>query len=176
MSHMDLADLEENMQQTQIYAHHFQQTTNDLKALLKTQRSNKYLAMMLTYGVIIIPLAVISIILGTLAPGNCDNKDDMGINVATYLLTGGIVGLVVNVIVAFNILISWRTDMDELSTQTKNVIKIYSLFSFCWFIIGAVILFRSNISCINSHSSHVIFALVMWCINALSMFKVVVFW
>jgi hypothetical protein len=47
---------------------------------------------------------------------------------------------------------------------TMTVLSV--LFGTAWFIIGAVILFRGNIDCIRNASTHVIYALVIWCISA----------
>jgi hypothetical protein len=111
-------------------------------------------------------LAIPTIIMGAISPGNCDNTDKMGINVSQYLLGSGISFLIINLSIAVIFIVSFFGDVIFLIFFIPFILFAYSLFSFSWFIVGAVILFRSNIECINSASAHVIYALVLWCINA----------
>ncbi len=106
------------------------------------------------------------IIVAVKAPGECDNTDPMGLNVAQYLLGAGISSLIVNLSAAIIFIILFNNENMFFLVVVPFIIFVYTLFYIAWFIVGAVILFRSNIECINIGSGHVVFALVYWCLSA----------
>lgn len=117
-----------------------------------------------------LPLAITSIILGATTPGNCDYTDVMGLDVGQYLLGLGISSITVTIVLIL-LIASFLLDMKNIGivciTLCVSVLSVF--FGLCWFIIGAVILFRGNIECINSGSSHVIYALVLWSVSAFNL-------
>lgn len=120
--------------------------------------------------IFIYPLAITDIVLGVLHPGTCDNVDIMGLSVAQYLLALGIFSLVYGtgaIIMTALILAGIAIEMVSLLMVVLTI--ICSLFNFSWFIVGAIVLFRSNISCINDGSTTVIYALVLWCLTTFAM-------
>ena len=116
-----------------------------------------------------LPLAITSIVLGSTSPGSCDYTDKMGLNVGQYLLGLGISSLIACVILIMcNVAILCEVTVAAIAMTALSILTV--LFGLAWFIIGAIILFRGNIDCIKNGSSHVIYALVLWCISALQCF------
>ncbi len=147
---------------------------DNLKKIKKDQINRTYLIACLMYAIIFVPLAIVTITLGAISPGDCDIKDMSGLTIANYLLIGGSVSLVVDGFMLLYFLLMWKNIISEsnkiVAVCTTILLILYGLFSFSWFIVGAVVLFRSNIECINKNSSHVIYALIIWCISAFNMF------
>lgn len=117
--------------------------------------------------IFVYPLAITDIVLGVLHPGTCDNMDIMGLSVAQYLIALGIFCLVYGtgaIIMTALILAGIAINIVALVLIVWTIICL--LFNFSWFIVGAIVLFRSNISCINDGSTTVIYALVLWCLTA----------
>jgi hypothetical protein len=123
------------------------------------------------YGIIVFPLSIASIVLGTTHPGTCDVTDVMGLNVSQYLLGLGIASLVMSVsILIVLILMACSPTAGAIAAIPLIIMKVLNiLFGLAWFIVGGVILYRSNINCIHVGSVHVIYALVLWCISACQM-------
>lgn len=107
-------------------------------------------------ALIILPLSITSIVLGTRDKG-CDYVDVMGLNVGEWLVGGGWAGIILLILL-----------LPSLYSPVVGVIIFvcYALFSVAWFIVGAIVLFRSNLDCIKGGSTMMIYALVIWCIQA----------
>ena len=110
--------------------------------------------------------------MGVYHPGKCDITDKMGLNVSQYLLGLGISSIAASVL----IILCYITILSSISRNEEPkcslvlilfVTILSALFGFAWFIVGAVILFRSNVDCIHQGSATVIYALVLWCLSAL---------
>ena len=115
--------------------------------------------------VVATPLAITSIVLSR-QNGVCDNLD-LGTNltVAQWLLGYGIASLTVTCILCISIAFMWLgSALAKCVMVTISVLN--SLFGLAWFIIGGVVLFRSNVDCIQEGVTYVVFALAMWCISA----------
>lgn len=118
------------------------------------------------------PLAIASIILGVQSPGTCDKEDVMGLNVGEWLIGSGASQLIIVVLSALFVGLMMADVMAELMMVALLIVTVLAiLFGMAWFIIGGVVLFRGNIECIREVSSHVIFALVLWCISALRLLQ-----
>lgn len=121
--------------------------------------------------VVALPLGITSIVLSQVEGDQCDYRDQMGLDIKHYLLGGGIASVIAVALIAFFGLTSLC--LDEMSViPIITVVVINALFGLAWFIIGATILFRSNIECIKEGSVPVIYALVLWCISATSLFTI----
>ncbi|XWV25510.1 putative ORFan [Tupanvirus deep ocean] len=121
--------------------------------------------------VISLPLGITSIVLSQTEDDACDYTDQLGLDIKQYLLGGGIASVVVASLIALFGLMSLC--IDEFSLIPIGItIVLNILFGIAWFIIGACILFRSNIECIKEGSVPVIYALVLWCLSASSLFIV----
>lgn len=115
-----------------------------------------------------LPLAITSTVLGSIHSGICDHTDSMGLNVAHYLIGLGITNLSICVLLIFSIIcIMFGLCMSVCISIVAITYVFDALFGLSWFIVGGIVLFRSNVDCINQESSHVIYALVLWCISAL---------
>lgn len=117
-------------------------------------------------AVIMLPLGIASTVLGFQKPGSCDYKDAMGLDVGQYLVGLGIssIALTIAMIVLMAIALTKESVVAGVILAIVHVLG--SLFGLAWFIVGAIILFRGNIECINNASVHVIYALVLWCFSA----------
>lgn len=90
---------------------------------------------------------------------SCDKMDEMNLDTRSWLLGNGICSfaLLSGIILLF------------ISRPLSACVTITCvLFNICWFIVGAIVIFRGNIDCINDGASLVIYALVMWCLSALA--------
>jgi hypothetical protein len=120
--------------------------------------------------IITLPLAITSTVLGAIHPGSCDYTDAMGLNAAQWLLGLGISSIIVIVILGacFGIILFEMESCILFGGIGVMVITVLNiLFGIAWFVVGGIILFRGDIECIRNGSSHVIYALVLWCISAL---------
>lgn len=127
-------------------------------------------ALIVCTALIMLPLAITSIVLGSTSPGTCDYEDKMGLDVAKYLLGLGI-SSVITCVVLISCYVMLLCDAPVAQIGIVIISILNALFGLAWFIVGAVILFRGNIDCIRNGSSHVIYALVLWCISALYFVK-----
>jgi hypothetical protein len=107
---------------------------------------------------LVVPLSITSIVLSQTKDSSCDVKDEMGLNVANWLLGQGI-----------TILVFWAALIVAFFAPAISLalIIVDTLFSTSWFVVGGIILFRSNIDCINEGGTMIIYALVMWCLMAI---------
>jgi len=118
--------------------------------------------------VLTLPLAITTIVMGAIKPGNCDKTDEMNLNVSTYLIVNGSTNLIFSIIIVTCLFCIYFEKKQTLFLLILTIFLIlYVLFSTAWLIIGGVILFRSNIECIKEESTHVIFALALWSISIL---------
>lgn len=117
-----------------------------------------------------LPLGITSIILSQTEQNQCNYKDAMGLDIKQYLLGGGIASVVVACLFAGFGLTSFC--LKEYAVIPLIIIAIINaLFGLAWFVVGGIILFRSNIECIQQGSVIVIYALVLWGFSALSLFS-----
>ncbi|MHB1909620.1 MAG: hypothetical protein ACYCQJ_12260 [Nitrososphaerales archaeon] len=111
---------------------------------------------------IMTPLAITSLALSQ-KPMECDYIDEgTGLNVADYLLGLGISGLISAFFLILTLSVVFCCDGSPF-VALINILP--ALFNFAWMIVGAVILFRSNLECIQASTPYVIYALVMWCFS-----------
>ncbi|XWV25708.1 putative orfan [Tupanvirus soda lake] len=155
-----------NMEET---TNKFRDTVNELKRL-QNQRQTRIFACIIFFCIILLAFSIVTIIMGALSPGSCDHFDKIGINVSDYILGAGISSFVVNLIMTFTFTMILLGIINSIPIIVIVLLTLYSIFSFVWFIIGGVVLFRSNIECIKEESPAVIFALILWCINGLHIF------
>lgn len=101
----------------------------------------------------------------------CDYTDVMGLNVSQYLLGLGIPSLIFAcvLVICLSMVVICESPLSSIPIFVIAILN--GVFGTIWFIIGAVILFRSNIQCIQTGCVHVIFALVLWCLSALATLK-----
>lgn len=117
-----------------------------------------------------LPLGITSIVLSQ-EETDCDYEDSMGLDISDYLLGLGIFMSVVT----FNSLLS---SIIAIFNEHHGAILMFIfiifnfMFSFSWFIVGGIILFRSNVDCINEGGTVTVFALVMWCLSAFSFLNI----
>lgn len=84
--------------------------------------------------------------------------DSIGINLSDYLFASGISGFILNTL----ILSVFISALLEVKFDTVAILILNILFNIIWIIIGGIILFRSNIECINSRYNFTIYTLVLW--------------
>lgn len=98
------------------------------------------------YLIIYIPLQISSIIISQYN-WFCNNADLMGLKVSNYLLGLGLSGLISNLLILLVLGVCY-SKIAEIMILIIVILNI--LFDISWFIVGAIILFRSNIECINT--------------------------
>jgi len=119
--------------------------------------------------VVSLPLGITSIVLATKDTQYCDYVDQMGLDVKQYLLGAGIVSVTItSIIVCFLFTFVCSEKLPMIGIAVAAIVN--TIFGLIWFIIGGVILFRSNLDCMTEGSVPVIYALVLWCISAASCF------
>ncbi len=127
-----------------------------------------FLSFVILLLLVIVPLAVASIVLSQ-QPSQCDHVD-VGVNlsVGQWLLGYGIFSLVSTFSVCFLLWFFLHTQAIVWFYMLISISFLASLFGIAWFIVGGVVLFRSNLDCIRSGAPTVVFALAMWCLMALT--------
>ena len=110
----------------------------------------------------VLPLAIVSIYMSQTQGGECDYEDAIGLNIKEYLFIGGIVNIAIVLAVVIGLCISLVT-----SIPLYILLALNTAFSIIWFVIGGIVLFRSNLECIREGSVPVIYALVLWCLSIL---------
>jgi hypothetical protein len=98
----------------------------------------------------------------------CDNVDLMGLNISDWLLGQGIAGVVL-IIFSLIAVISMIFDLSFSKIFSLFVLLLTGIFCFCWFIVGAIVLFRSNISCIHIGVPVACYAVFLWAFLAFNM-------
>jgi hypothetical protein len=126
--------------------------------------------MVLMYVAIVLALPITSIVLGVKKPGNCtDVVDPSGIDVGTYLIVHGSIHIVTGIPLLF-VAVCIAVGSMEGAAVTSIIFLLFCLirtiFIFVWFIIGAIVLYRSNIKCINNGAPYAVYAVVMWVLDA----------
>ncbi len=120
--------------------------------------------------VICAPLAITSIALSVQNGGVCDNLDvGTNLTVAKWLLGSGVASLIVTFFLCTSVFFM-MTGSVVAKLFAIVITIINTLFGLAWFIVGAFVLFRSNIDCIHEGVTYVSFALAMWCISAFFIF------
>jgi hypothetical protein len=118
--------------------------------------------------ILALPLGITSIVLSQTENSACDYTDQMGLDIKQYLLGSGIVSIIVACFVAaFGISSLCLKEFSLIPIGVALVLN--SIFGIAWFVVGAVILFRSNTECIHEGSVPIIYALVLWCLSATSL-------
>ncbi|XWV24477.1 putative ORFan [Tupanvirus deep ocean] len=158
-----------NKKNMETASNNFKDTVNRLKEL-QVRRQNRIFGCIIVFLMILLAFSIATIIMGSLSPGTCDHIDKMGINVSDYILGAGISSFIINLVMIFTFVMLFIGIINEIPIVVVILLTLYSIFSFTWFIIGGVILFRSNLECIKEESPAVVFALVLWCINGLHIF------
>lgn len=120
------------------------------------------------YYCITIPFVIVSIFLGGLAPGKCDHIDKSALTVAKYLLVTGVFDSVIYIPLMVYHYYLWKEIIIITKKKFDIFVIIHIIFSVCWSVVGAFVLFRSNKDCINEQSSHVVYALFIWILDLLN--------
>ena len=114
-------------------------------------------------GVLILIGLGIACIIISRKSDQCDNTDSgTDLNVSQWLLGEGIFMLAFTPIF---MLATITRAHGEQAPGIKLLMLLSACFALAWFIVGGVILFRSNIDCIE-HGLLAIFATVVWALNA----------
>jgi thiamine transporter ThiT len=127
-------------------------------------------AIFLSLPLIALTIGIIDLVLSQVQT-SCDNTNGMNLNVQQYLLGQGIVEIILSVIYFFghSILVFTKdekpADKEKLIFVWLGLTFIPKIFSIIWFIIGGIIIFKSNTDCINQGATMVIFAIVLWAIS-----------
>jgi hypothetical protein len=108
--------------------------------------------------------SIAAIVLGK-QEGVCDNMDPMGLKVADWLLGYGISGIVM-VALLFLTGVGMLTGNAGAIIVNTILMWLNGLFGFAWFIVGAVILYRSNVDCIHVGVPAVCYAVFLWAWSA----------
>ena len=122
-----------------IYIIKYIKQTTKTKTKTKTKMIQTYFSFPL---LIILGIGIADIVLSQMS-ASCDNMDDMGLNVKNYLLGKGIVEVIYAGLLLFMggiVVHNINRDME----YTSGIFLLCYLFYIAWFVIGAIILFRSN--------------------------------
>jgi hypothetical protein len=137
---------------------------------IRAKQTNKTIAYITIFHFVLILFSSITIVISRTPSESCDHTDNIGFNVSEYLLGSAVPSLIVNVFLVVACFMIWLRICNFMPVTMTIILLLYTFFSIAWFIIGAFVLFRSNIECINKHSAKVIYAIVVWCINAIHIF------
>ena len=115
--------------------------------------------------IVVLGLGIACLIVSQQA-GGCDNKDSATkLKISDWLLGEGVLLVVLGGLMF--IAVFW-TRSGQGDYLVRFIVLCCALFALAWFIVGAIILFNGNIDCIKNSSGIAIFALVVWCLMAVS--------
>lgn len=94
----------------------------------------------------------------------CDHNDVMNLNVAKYLLGYSIIHTIIPCCyLLMHFFMATMKPHNKFRRISMSIVLIISIFSMlaaiAWFLVGSIIIFRSNIDCILDKSALVIFAI-----------------
>lgn len=134
-------------------------------ALTDTQKTIITIIFIICVGT---PFAIAAIVLGV-SPTSCDFTDPIGLDTRNWLLGFGIFSLFFLLAHIILQILKYCGMGEKFIQKVTNIIRVpQSLLVFAWFIVGSIILFRSNIPCINVGAPAVILTLVLWMFKAIS--------
>jgi len=114
-------------------------------------------------------IPIIAFILYAKREKYCDPKDKIGLTLSGWLLGVGIAYIVPLGLVILAAILSFVPTLSAVVTFLLGLVAILApLFWLIWFILGAIVIFRSSMDCIKKKDPMAIFALVVWCLMALS--------
>lgn len=129
------------------------------------------LVIALIFVILGLPISISEIVIGSLK-WTCNHEDPMNLSPNDVMLANGIISLFFVIFTSINIILIAK-NIENISKMILFVINIifFGLLSICFFIITAIVLFRSNIECIKNGSPFIIYQLVLWCISAFIILK-----
>lgn len=111
-----------------------------------------------------IPFAIANVVLYSKKEEYCNNTDQMGLSPADYLLGMGISYFILFLAGLLLVVFGFIA-----VPAFVLILQGYFLFSLAWFIIGAIIIFRSNLTCLKKGSPLVAYAFALWLLSAIYM-------
>src|SRR5687767_6356497 len=90
-----------------------------------------------------LPICVVSIILGAIKPGSCDNVDPIGLSVSQYLIGSGVSSIIIIILMVTGFAIVLKDGIVS-HIWLVTVAVVSGVFNIIWIIIGGIVLFRSN--------------------------------
>jgi hypothetical protein len=106
-------------------------------------------------------------------PFSCNNTDPIGINVSSYLLGVSISQIVSSVVICtFGLYLTSPHNLKNLSVM----LSLLLVFDIIWAIIGGIVIFRSNLGCLNIHDYDTVmvkYAIVVWTLSLLGSISVI---
>ena len=84
--------------------------------------------------------------------------DLMELQVSDYLLGLGLSGLIPDLLI---LLVVGLCNLKIAEIMKLIIVILNILFGISWFIVGSIILFRSNIECINAGYGYILYALIL---------------
>ncbi len=73
----------------------------------------------------------------------------IGLNVSQYLYGVSISNMILIMILAVLFFLKLRHDYHKILVAVKTISLITIVFNTCWIIVGGIVLFRNNMTCIN---------------------------
>jgi len=127
------------------------------------------MCMLICIVICFLPIFIVSIVISQHYKEECDTVDLMGIDTKDYLLGFGIMGVTYIFFVAVLttcIIYKCKSNCGVIVSISCMILLICNVLLFwTWFVVGAVVIFRSNVNCIRDASLPVIYAVVMWALS-----------
>jgi hypothetical protein len=121
-------------------------------------------------------------ILAIMISGNnsdvCDHVDsEIGSNVRNYLIGFACAYLVTFLLMMLFCICAKYVKCSQTWAELlfSATFFIHTVFTLIWFILGAIVLFRSNIDCLHQHSIYAVYALIIWCLTIVMFLKIKIF-
>ena len=110
--------------------------------------------------IVILPISIASLLFGIFAPGECASETIL--TPLTFLIGFGIFYFIAMPLILSVQCLLWKGIITKVPQRFVYIQLFYAILGYCWFIVGAYIIFVANIKCIEEGSLHAIFALVIW--------------
>lgn len=157
---------------------HYTESTNILRSFRseKEEIDRRVLTVVaicdiITYS-IFFAMGVGIILFASYSSNECDYTDPIGINLSGYLLGLGITWTIymgLHIVLWILILFGCILPALPVACFTLIYIILYKIFTLVWVILGGIVIFRSNLICIQDGHAKAIITLIIWCISALEL-------
>lgn len=102
----------------------------------------------------------------------CQGTDKTHISLHEWLLITGIVGLCVTIVVTASFCGMFAMEWEACGCLGLSVIALNSLFIIAWFVLGIVLVARSNSSCVDDSTSLGVMSVIMLVIQGLGVWGI----
>jgi bacteriorhodopsin len=133
----------------------------------KVNKSVQYITISYLFT-LVLGLGITSLVLSVNYNIMCNNVDVSGVNITRYMYGYGI-----SQIISF-VILSFISRCGKVNTKEEDKASVFStsrmamilliLFNVCWFIVGGLVILRSNLECLTIENPVNLYVIISWCL------------